>query len=74
MRFTTASGTVYETDGDRVRRVPSGDGDMRRDSDWLQLLAPLTIIEGEPALMVLEPLGEGDATFRETSRVVSISE
>lgn len=70
MRFFTETGSEYEVDGNRVRRV-SKHG-MRRDEEWLEMLQPPYIQVGHSAHMALEPLGEGDVTFRTTSRVVGV--
>ncbi len=75
MRFTTESGSEYEYDpeGQRVRRSPA-DGMMRRDYQWVDLLMPPTITVGSSAELVLEPLGEGNATIRTTSPVTHIED
>lgn len=75
MKFTTESGTQYEIDEDRgrVRRVPSQYGEgMRKDEQWidLQILPDVTV--NQPCLMILAPLGQGDATMRRTTIVTSI--
>ena len=72
MKFTTESGTVYEHDEvtKRVRRL-GGDG-MRRDGEWIQLIGGITVEVGQRVFMMLEPLGEGDYTFRSTTPVVEI--
>ena len=70
MRVHTESGSVYEIDDDKVRRV--GNHDMRGDGEWLTFrhLHPVTV--GLPMGFVLEPLGMGDITLRTTSRVTRI--
>lgn len=71
MRVLTRSGSVYELRPGRVRRVNADHG-LRRDGEWLELrgMAPLRI--GEPMVLYLEPLGEGDVTERTTTPVVGI--
>lgn len=72
----TQSGTVYrfrETeDGTEVSRV--GGEEMRRDGEWLKVffMAPLEV--GSRIEMLLEPLGEGTTTVRQTTPVVEIRE
>lgn len=70
MRFGTESGTVYEVLGERVCRAVAGDAEaMRRDGEWLDLLMAPHVVVGQPASFILEPLGEGDVTMRQTSQV-----
>lgn len=70
MRFGTESGTVYEVSGVKIRRVVAGDSEtMRRDGEWLNLIAPPRVEVGKPAILLLEPLGHGDATLRTTTNV-----
>ena len=71
-KIITETGSVYENDGDRVRRV--GKHKLRRDGEWLQLLEPVHVKVGHSVKMVLEPLGDGVATIRTTSKVVEIIE
>ena len=69
MRFGTHSGTVYEVEAGRIRRIPRDDNKMRRDGEWVALLTTPYIRVGAPAALLLAPLGEGEATFRTTSEV-----
>lgn len=72
MKFITESGTIYEIQGDKVRRVLGSDShDMRRDGEWIALHY-YDIGVGFPATLSLEPLGDGDVTIRTTSRVVEL--
>lgn len=72
MIVKTETGSVYEFDAGKVRRVEFTHG-LRRDDDWLgcEIVYGPTI--GEPMVLALEPLGEGmDVTIRRTSPVVRI--
>lgn len=73
LKATTASGSVYEFEDGRVRRLRSdGGAELRRDGDWL-LLQEGTVPEvGFPLVMKLEPLGDTPQTWRRTTPVVSI--
>lgn len=73
-KFKTASGTEYEVDtkNKRVRRTNAASG-MRRDNEWLILMALPNINIGYPAVMLLQPLGEGDATYRTTNIVTEVT-
>ena len=51
----TKSGSTYQVDGDRIRRVSESD-EKRGDGGWLQLLAAPDIIVGGSMLLQLEPL------------------
>jgi hypothetical protein len=85
MRFTTATGSTYEIDGDKVRRVGAEDNGKRADGEWVQLLNTPEIEVGRSALLILEclssygPDDEGNlepdspVTFRRTSAVVSVA-
>lgn len=70
MRFITETGTEYEIQGDRIRRV--GGDPMRRDAEWLRLLETPAVVVGKPVTLVLEPLGEGNLTLRTTTPVTVI--
>jgi hypothetical protein len=70
-RATTASGAVYEYDGDthRIRRFESESGNAkRRDGDWLRLDSAFDPQIGQRLVLELEPL---DA--RATSTTVRIT-
>jgi len=51
----TKSGSTYQVDGDRIRRVSESD-EKRGDGGWLRLLAAPDIIVGGSMLLQLEPL------------------
>ena len=51
----TESGSTYQVDGDRIRRVSESD-EKRGDGGRLQLLAAPDIIVGGSMLLQLEPL------------------
>jgi hypothetical protein len=79
-RVTTETGSIYLIDLDNmtVLRVPDRDvedhSDLRRDGDTLALLEIGEPAVGHCMVMVLEPLGAGDATVRRTSLVTEIKE
>ena len=75
MIVETETGSIYLFDQGRVMRLRDGEtteSALRRDGDWLQLLSIPLIAVGEPMRLVLQPLGEGYATLRITSRVTAI--
>lgn len=67
----TFTGSVYEIDGFRVRRVQSTH-QLRRDGEWVDLLAAPHVEVGQGMVFMLEPLGMGDVTVRRTSQVTKI--
>jgi hypothetical protein len=80
---TTASGARYEFADDllsfrRLTDSPRLDGEgyeranLRRDGDMLRLWREPLLIVGECAMLAVEPLGEGNITFRTTTPIVSI--
>jgi len=82
MIVKTETGSTYEIDGRRVRRV-NEDHSKRGDGLWLESLEEVEPVVGYPMLLALEPLGvygpddEGNlvadgVTFRRTSRVVEV--
>lgn len=82
MKFLTESGSIYEVDGDHIRRINPG-YQKRADGEWVRLLQPSIIREGECAYLVLENLSEygeddygtlvkSEATYRRTSPVERI--
>lgn len=71
IKFRTETGSVYLIDGLKVVRLEMTHG-MRRDGEWLELRYPVILEIGKPARLILEPLGEGLTTVRNTSNVVSI--
>lgn len=84
-QVSVASGAVYEftKDGRKFRRLvnrrdvdPESEFDrvpLRKDGSWLRLLAPVSIVVGEPMTLAVEPLGLGDITMRMTSPVIGVS-
>jgi len=76
MIVETETGSIYLFDQGRVMRLRDGEtkeGALRRDGDWLQILSePEGIAVGQPMNLILQPLGEGHATFRITSLVTAI--
>lgn len=72
MKFYTRTGSIYEVEGNYVRRV--SDRGMRRDEEWIRMLQPPYIQVGHSAHMALEPLGSNDVTFRTTSPVERIEQ
>lgn len=74
MKIRTETGSLYEVVDDKMRRVIPGLEELRRDGDWLQVLSRTEPLIGQPMKFVLEPLGEGDVTFRVTSAVVAITD
>lgn len=75
-KITTQSGTTYLLDkGDRVKRLVTGDAEeLRRDEDWLDLISEPRVVVGLPMILLLEPLGMGHMTRRNTSPVVNVEE
>jgi hypothetical protein len=85
IRFTTETGSTYEIDGDKVRRVGEYWNAKRADGEWVRLAGELPeVVVGEPVTLILESLsayGPDDdgvenspspVTFRKTSRVKSV--
>lgn len=78
-RITTRSGTVYEFDllDRKVRRDPDPNvpfNPMRRDYDWLDFEFGYPPAVGSGLVLILQPLGQGNATVRRTTPIVSIEE
>lgn len=87
-RVTTESGSVYEIDGDRIRRLPDPRvkrNIMRADGEWKTLLQPMADPRvGEPLTLILEPLvaygpdgygnTHGGPTMRFTTPVTSVED
>lgn len=73
MRVTTESGTQYEIEGSRVRRIEAPHA-LRRDDEWLDFtfMHDWMPVVGFRMILLLEPLGEGNVTIRTTTPVVSI--
>lgn len=75
MRVHTETGSVYEFRNGRfeVRRIEHTH-DLRRDGEWIKVISSSPPEVGHSMELGLEPLGEGDVTFRITSRVIKIEE
>jgi hypothetical protein len=72
MIVKTETGSVYEFDEGRVRRVEYTHG-LRRDDEWVDCDIVYGPIVGESMVLALEPLSEtADLTVRRTSRVIQI--
>lgn len=73
MIVKTKSGTRYEFDGLKMRRI--SDASLRRDGEWVELLSEPRPFVGESMFLTLEPLAtDADVTMRITTPVVSIEE
>jgi hypothetical protein len=73
-RITTASGSVYEVEPTRIRRLYPATP-LRKDGDWIRLLKPCKPVVGEPMTMRLESLSEDPEcimTMRYTTPVTLI--
>ena len=84
LTFTTETGSTYQVDGDRVRRLEYTHG-KRGDGEWLRLLNEPIVAAGSKVFLLLESLSdrgaddyggriEADATIRITSRVTDTKE
>jgi hypothetical protein len=70
---TTASGSRYELADRKVRRLRGpGAGPLRRDKDWLPVIAMTEPTIGEAWILVLDLRGDGIATLRTTNTVTAI--
>jgi hypothetical protein len=69
----TLSGALYEVRGDKIRRI-NPLARMRKDGDWLSFTwhIPGPVV-GQPMHLALEPLGEGNVTYRTTTPVEKIT-
>ena len=57
-----------------IKRSPQNEElSLRKDNNEIEVLDFLPIIVGECAKFKLEPLGEGDCTYRITTKVIGIS-
>jgi hypothetical protein len=79
VKVGTKTGSVYEFDLEAlaVRRVNNGEqwAELRKDSEWVQLLLEPEFFIGKPMYLALAPLSdEWDITMRETTPVVYIEE
>lgn len=72
MLAVTETGSRYRFNADFTLVRREGSHGLRRDDEWLNLLAPAKVVVGAPIVMLLEPLGRGDATIRTTSRVLEV--
>lgn len=73
MKVTTETGSTYEFDmpGLKMRRV-NENWVLRRDQEWVKMLAKPQVVIGQEMVILLEPLGGGDMTTRITTRVTEI--
>ncbi|WP_018771412.1 hypothetical protein [Arthrobacter sp. 162MFSha1.1] len=85
--FRTSSGTLYRIDLDsrclvrlKSDQAPTQDyadlavSDLRRDGDEIPLLAVVQLEIGERGHLFLDIRGDGVATFRDTTPVISIQQ
>ena len=76
--FTTLSGSTYkvlDTDNEKwVERIPSPESNnvLRKDGERIRIYTILQLTLGKPAIFLLEPLGLGNLTIRETTETVEI--
>lgn len=73
--FRTKSGTVYDFNEDhsQIRRIDLyGNPQLRHDGEWITLMQKPRIEVGRPAMLFLEPLGEGNTTVRTTTTVEEV--
>jgi len=81
MRVMTESGSEYDFEANRMRRVNHGDV-KRADGEWVKILSHSPVEVGSPIFFVLEPLGKygpddhgnenGGVTTRITTPVVAV--
>lgn len=55
MKFLTESGSIYEIDGDHIRRINT-EARKRADGEWIRLLEEPVVWEGYPVRLVMESL------------------
>jgi hypothetical protein len=53
MIFETENGSVYELQGNKIRRI-NEDTPLNHDGVWMTLAKPLVLEVGKPATLVLE--------------------
>lgn len=80
--FSTESGSIYEINGNRVRRTPEprftfeheASNALRGDGEWSELLQPCdtTLEEGHPAVMHILIPGYDNPVVRTTTPIVKI--
>lgn len=72
-KITTETGSTYiiDQDNQRVKRENPNSA-LRKDDKWLQYTNISDITVGKGITFILEPLGEGDCTLRQTSQVITI--
>ncbi|EJY7247088.1 hypothetical protein OHD66_002587 [Enterococcus faecalis] len=75
--ITTLSGSKYkvsDTDNEKwLERIPSHQASqLRKDGTRIKIYKILQLKLGKPAVFVLEPLGMGNLTIRETTKVVAL--
>lgn len=73
MKITTETGSVYilDTETQRVKRE-NPNAALRKDDKWLRYINISDVEVGKGITFLLEPLGEGDCTLRQTSYVTEI--
>lgn len=72
MLVKTETGSTYRFNADLSKVRREGTHDLRRDEEWLDLLEKPFVQVGVPMYLALEPLGEGNVTYRTTSRVLEV--
>ena len=77
--FRTMTGSKYilKKDGKKItlKRSPNkGGSSLRRDNEEIEVIKFIPIQVGKGAILKLEPLGDGDSTWRITSKVNEIWE
>ena len=68
----TETGSVYALSKESMKVSRLSTELMRRDGEWLKMYEWPDITIGQPLKLALEPLGEGNRTFRITSPVAKI--
>jgi hypothetical protein len=68
----TETGSIYALSKESMKVSRLSSELMRRDGEWLKMYEWPDITIGQPLKLALEPLGEGNRTFRITSPVVKI--
>jgi hypothetical protein len=72
LRIHTETGSVYDYDGDLMRRSPEEGAPLRRDGDWIRVLACTVPTVGESWHLVLQVRSDEVVTVRVTSHVTSL--
>ena len=79
LKVGTETGSVYELDMESlaVRRLNSGEkgSELRKDSEWVQMLLEPELFIGRPMYLTLAPLTDDcDVTMRTTTPIMYIEE